>query len=669
MAEIELIKGADNGNVADKLSAAYPKINRNFQRANSELAVHGQNITNHEGRILSAQGELDNHEVRITQAKGDIDQHKASGVAHAAEHITYEGAVTGTDNLKQAVDIVKDQLDQAIISGDSGPEAAAARVSVSGETYSTLGDRLNDEYEKHTAQLADIAKVTTAQLSVSIDDYGLVGDGVYDNSVGLQAMCDSEMYVYLPPGTYRYTTTLVLSKDKFILSGASPDTILLFEGAGHAVSVEARATIKNLLIKSKYDGTGSNVYIKHGCNLENIHLYTSAGYGVEFCTTNHVITTHLDSVTIAYNKLGGIYLKSTGISQINDVSLNRLYIAKNGFDADNLSSEATPSSGHAMYIDGGLGIRIRDYVFEYNTGAGLYLDKSTGYTLRGLVVEGGYYEQNKYARTVVNWGGAAWDNISVSGSSFSDPYPLPSNSLTPLYGNTAVIERVPLSPTININGIYDITNNKAEIGYSRVSIKPNETFDFNYYPYSSARVRSDLAECEGFKCLIINPELGGFLEYGDNNYTYINPYLDYLIEIEYKCNKGGVAGQAVFQFNRLGLDSEEQLPNTDGGAKFSASLPESLTFIKKQYVYNSGQMKKGTRRLQMYLNNENGLPAGSYLIVKYVRITPIGGNVILSGATSARPEPIKGFQYFDDTLQKQICGNGTVWKDASGATV
>ncbi|WP_375104649.1 SGNH/GDSL hydrolase family protein [Paenibacillus sp. RS8] len=66
MAEIELIKGADNGSASDSLSKAYPKINRNFQRANTELEIHGQNITNQEGRILSAEGALSNHGSRLT---------------------------------------------------------------------------------------------------------------------------------------------------------------------------------------------------------------------------------------------------------------------------------------------------------------------------------------------------------------------------------------------------------------------------------------------------------------------------------------------------------------------------------------------------------------------------------------------------------------------------
>lgn len=116
MAEIELIKGANNGNVADKLSAAYPKINRNFQRMNTELEVHGQNITNHEGRILSTEGSINIHTGQIYEA--------------LAKLLAQDSRIT---NL-------------IVNAGDSGPEARDARVSgPTGITYLTLKARLDGE--------------------------------------------------------------------------------------------------------------------------------------------------------------------------------------------------------------------------------------------------------------------------------------------------------------------------------------------------------------------------------------------------------------------------------------------------------------------------------------------------------------------------------------------
>jgi len=45
-------------------------------------------------------------------------------------------------------------------------------------------------------------------------------------------------------------------------------------------------------------------------------------------------------------------------------------------------------------------------------------------------------------------------------------------------------------------------------------------------------------------------------------------------------------------------------------------------------------------------------------------------SVTRSGATGARPTvSIIGTQFFDTTLNKPVWWNGTVWKDATGATV
>jgi glycerophosphoryl diester phosphodiesterase len=84
-----------------------------------------------------------------TRAVNDeLGQHKASTAAHDAESITYSGAVAGASDVKDAIDAVKNELNNAIITGDSGPEAAAARVDpITGTTYPTLGDRLNTETE------------------------------------------------------------------------------------------------------------------------------------------------------------------------------------------------------------------------------------------------------------------------------------------------------------------------------------------------------------------------------------------------------------------------------------------------------------------------------------------------------------------------------------------
>lgn len=116
------------------------------------------NLQRHNDNYADIQTDLTNHEGRITGAQSDITTHKASTAAHPAEHVTYEGEVIGAENIKEGLDIIKTELDQAIISGDSGPEAAASRYNpFTGVTHATLPDRLNGEWEQTATQLAENA--------------------------------------------------------------------------------------------------------------------------------------------------------------------------------------------------------------------------------------------------------------------------------------------------------------------------------------------------------------------------------------------------------------------------------------------------------------------------------------------------------------------------------
>lgn len=127
-----------------------------FVRRIITSALDLANLAKHNANFADIETDLTDHNARIGAAQGDITTHKASTSAHAAETITYSGAVSTADTVKEAIDSVKTELTQAIIAGDSGPEAAAARASVSGTVYDTLGDRLNTEFSGVTAQLADI---------------------------------------------------------------------------------------------------------------------------------------------------------------------------------------------------------------------------------------------------------------------------------------------------------------------------------------------------------------------------------------------------------------------------------------------------------------------------------------------------------------------------------
>jgi hypothetical protein len=119
----------------------------NFNRRTITKLLDLVNLQRHNDNYADIQADLSNHEGRITGAQSDITKHKESTQAHSAEHVTYEGAVTGASNIKQAIDSQNSRINNLIINaGDSGPEARDARVSASsGVTYPTLKARLDGE--------------------------------------------------------------------------------------------------------------------------------------------------------------------------------------------------------------------------------------------------------------------------------------------------------------------------------------------------------------------------------------------------------------------------------------------------------------------------------------------------------------------------------------------
>lgn len=115
MADIELIKGADNGNPPDSLRQMYPKVNRNFQNLNAESNANANNI----------------------------EQHKNSKAAHTAQDITYSGPVPG-DDVKEAIDIVNGRISEIVAqSGDDNTEIVDARGG-----FNVLSERLDANDQK-----------------------------------------------------------------------------------------------------------------------------------------------------------------------------------------------------------------------------------------------------------------------------------------------------------------------------------------------------------------------------------------------------------------------------------------------------------------------------------------------------------------------------------------
>ena len=165
---------------------------------------------------------------------------KADATLLKADAVLLNAEIINNNNVD-----VQNQLDNIILeSGTSDAEVVQARLASNGDVFSTLKDRLDDR-DAHNGEefttLKDRLDVRDKNLlsrDVNAVDFGIVGDGVADDSDALQAASDYvqslglDKVLFIPKGRYRITKT-VNFKNSLIADQAE----IRYEGTGVAVVV------------------------------------------------------------------------------------------------------------------------------------------------------------------------------------------------------------------------------------------------------------------------------------------------------------------------------------------------------------------------------------------------------------------------------------------------
>lgn len=120
---------------------------------------------------------------------------------------------------------VQNQLDNIILeSGTSDAEIVQARIAGNGDAFTTLKERLDARDENLLSR------------DVNAVDFGIVGDGIADDTVALQAASDHaaslglDKVLFIPKGNYRTTDTVTFKN-----SLNAVQATIRYEGSGTAI--------------------------------------------------------------------------------------------------------------------------------------------------------------------------------------------------------------------------------------------------------------------------------------------------------------------------------------------------------------------------------------------------------------------------------------------------
>ena len=341
---------------------------------------------------------------------GQEDANAAGGLAAQVRDQVNNSVLPRLETLEQGGLQIKDEYIAEQVNGwlADHPEATT-----------TVQDKsLTEDKFSDALKMAAINNFVTPQM------YGAVGDGETDDTEAFKAAVNSGKNVFVPSGTYLLTDFSV--DTKCIITGENKNTTRL---ECNGISLNAEAEISQVHIEQR-DATKTAVLVnKSGCYVHECNIYCG-NIGLELSAAKHIIGGVFRNLTIGYCKHAGVKAIASGGAQKNQILYEHLYIVNTGENTQDSSAPSTElENGFGMYIDGGYGVEIRNCVFEYNSGAGLYLGMT--YPLVGCNVTSPYFEYNKYAQLYINnIDGTYMENVHVSGDFYTDAgRSLPANSL------------------------------------------------------------------------------------------------------------------------------------------------------------------------------------------------------------------------------------------------
>lgn len=195
-----------------------------------------------------------------------------------------------------------------------------------------------------------VATTVQAKLreTVSVTDFGAVGDGVVDDTAAIQAGIDyleslNGGVLYFPQGTYRTTSTLTSNNHGVMLKG---------EGEGNYFGTLSAVTLTTPATTIKYEGFGTaaihftctaGTYKKVGGGVEAIFINCGSGTG---SATYGILVTSRDKLTVR----NVLIFNATAAAVRTECFPGLLASAVSGYDVQNCLFENVSSAAETVNI-------------------------------------------------------------------------------------------------------------------------------------------------------------------------------------------------------------------------------------------------------------------------------------------------------------------------------